>query len=238
MPERRVAIVQSNYIPWKGYFDLIAHVDEFVLYDDVQYTRRDWRNRNLIKTAHGPRWLTIPVATTGRYEQRIDETEVSDPEWTARHWDSIRHAYARADAFGEYGPAVEDLYQGAGEKLLTRINERFLRGICGLLGIDTTISRSDGYASDGERTERLVRLCERAGATHYVSGPAAQEYLRVELFERAGIEVSWFDYGGYPEYPQLHPPFEHRVSIIDLLLNTGAEAPRFMKCVPQHQAQR
>jgi hypothetical protein len=237
MAAKRVAIVQSNYIPWKGYFDLIASVDEFVLYDDVQYTRRDWRNRNRIKTADGPRWLTIPVATRGRYDQRIDETEVSDPAWASRHWSAIKHSYARAPCFDAYGRVLEEVYLGTEERLLSRINERFLRAVCGLLGIDTRISRSDAHAASG-RTERLVALCQRAGATEYVSGPAAREYLRGEQFTEAGIAVSYFDYSDYPEYPQLYPPFEHRVSIVDLLLHTGAEAPRFMKCVPRREAHR
>jgi hypothetical protein len=238
MAAKRVAIVQSNYIPWKGYFDLVASVDELVLYDDVQYTRRDWRNRNRIKTAHGLRWLTIPVATRGRYEQRIDETEVSDPDWASGHWSTIKHSYARAPCFEAFGQTLEDLYLGTEDALLSRINERFLRAICGLLGIDTPITRSEGHAASAGRTGRLVALCQRAGATQYVSGPAAKDYLEEEQFADAGIAVSYFDYAGYPEYPQLYPPFEHRVSIVDLLLHTGAKAPRFMKCVPRREAHR
>ena len=237
MAAKRVAIVQSNYIPWKGYFDLIAAVDEFVLYDDVQYTRRDWRNRNRIKTPGGPRWLTIPVATKGRYEQRIDETAVTGDAWAADHWKAIRHSYARAPGFEHCEPALEELYLGTREPLLSQINERFLRGICSLFGIDTPISRSDGHGAGAGRTERLVSFCERAGATHYVSGPAAREYLDETLFHDAGVAVSYFDYAGYPEYPQLYPPFDHRVSVVDLLLHTGAEAPRYMKCVRHRQAQ-
>jgi hypothetical protein len=238
MSEKRVAIVQSSYIPWKGYFDLVASVDELILYDDVQYTRRDWRNRNRIKTPDGLRWLTIPVATKGRYEQRIDEAEVIDSRWAPRHWAAIRHSYARAPFFDEYEGALEELYLGSGDRLLSRINERFLKGICGLLGIDTPIARSDGYAAEAGKTARLVRLCERAGATGYVSGPSGRDYLEQELFDEAGIALTYFDYTGYAEYPQLHPPFEHRVTTIDLLLHTGPEAPRYMKFVPQRQAQR
>ena len=236
MASKRVAIVQSNYVPWKGYFDLIAGVDEFILYDDVQYTRRDWRNRNRIKTPGGLRWLTIPVATKGRYEQRIDETATTGHGWAAAHWKAIRHSYARAPSFEYCEATLEELYLGTAETLLSRINERFLRGVCRLLGIDTSISRSDGHAAGAGRTERLVRICERAGATHYVSGPAAREYLDERLFSEAGVAVSYFDYAGYPEYSQLYPPFEHRVSIVDLLLHTGAEAPRYMMCVQDRQA--
>src|SRR5438046_4323553 len=93
---RKAAIVQSNYIPWKGYFDLIRRVDEFILYDDVQYTRRDWRNRNLIKTPQGLRWLTIPVEVKGKYYQSIRDTKIADPVWAASHWQTIVHNYGRA----------------------------------------------------------------------------------------------------------------------------------------------
>jgi hypothetical protein len=102
LPPKTIAIVQSNYIPWKGYFDLIARVDEFILYDDMQYTRRDWRNRNLIKTAQGLQWLTIPVDVKGKYFQRINETQISDANWAEVHWKSIVHTYARAPFFAQY----------------------------------------------------------------------------------------------------------------------------------------
>jgi WbqC-like protein family len=238
MPGKRVAIVQSSYIPWKGYFDLIAGVDEFVLYDDVQYTRRDWRNRNRIKTPAGPRWLTIAVNAKGRYRHPIDEIEVSDARWPERHWDAIRQSYSRAPCFEVYEHELEQLYLETREPLLSRVNERFLRAICRLLGISTAISRSDGHAASAGRTARLVALCQRAGATDYVSGPAAKDYLEEDLFAEAGIAVTFVDYGRYREYPQLYPPFEHRVSIVDLLLHTGQDAPSFMKHVPPIEVHR
>ncbi len=226
---KTVAIVQSCYVPWKGYFDLINSVDEFILLDDRQYTRRDWRNRNRIKTPDGPRWLTIPVRVKGRYHQRIDETEVSDPGWATAHWQTLRQHYASAPCFGEYGASLEELYLGTSETRLSAINRRFLEAICALLGIRTPLVWSSDYDVEGDRTERLVALCEAARARRYLSGPSAREYLDEGLFERAGIDVAWFDYSGYPEYPQIHPPFVHEVTILDLLLNTGAEAPAYMK---------
>ena len=233
MDGKRVAIVQSNYIPWKGYFDLIATVDEFILFDTVQFTRRDWRNRNRIKSSRGVRWLTIPVKTRGRYHQRIDETEVSDPGWARGHWSAIAQAYADAACFARCAPQLEELYAGADESLLTHVNERFLRGISGLLGIQTPISRAEDGPPEADPTQRLVWLCQRAGASEYVCGPASRAYLDEAAFARAGISVAYMDYGGYPAYPQLHPPFEHRVSIVDLLLNTGPDAARYMKHVPR-----
>lgn len=226
---KRVAIVQSNYIPWKGYFDIINQVDEFILYDDRQYTRRDWRNRNLIKTANGLLWLTIPVRVKGRFEQRIDETKISEPEWAQRHWKTISHAYASAPYFERLRDVFAALYAAPGDEHLSAINRRFLEAICGILGIQTRFSWSTEYPAVGDRTERLVSLCRLAGAQEYLSGPAARAYIEEERFQEAGIALTYMDYSGYPEYSQLHGAFEHGVSIIDLLFNAGPDAPRFMK---------
>jgi WbqC-like protein family len=224
-----VAILQSNYIPWKGYFDLIARVDEFVLYDDVQYTRRDWRNRNRIKTAQGPMWLTIPVRVGGRYLQRIRDVEVEDAGWAEKHWRSIVHHYAAAAAAGDHRGALEELYRTAPRRWLTEINEHFLRGICGLLHITTRLRRSSELDLGGDRSERLVNMCRQLGASTYVSGPSASTYLDASRFQAEGIDVVWADYSGYQEYRQLHPPFDHHVSIVDLLMNEGREARKFLK---------
>jgi hypothetical protein len=231
--EKTVAIVQSNYIPWKGYFDLINLADELILLDHVQYTRRDWRNRNRIKTRDGVRWLTIPVEVKGRYHQRIDETRVSDPAWAARHWSTIAQSYAAAPGFDDHAAQLERVYVETDETLLSRINRRFLIAICDMLGIGTTISWSTDYEVVGRRSETLLALCRQAGATVYLSGPAARAYLDEGRFRAAGIEVRWMDYGGYAEYPQAHPPFVHDVSIVDLLLNVGRSAPRYLKSFPR-----
>lgn len=225
---KRAAILQSSYIPWKGYFDIIRRVDEFILYDDVSYSKNDWRNRNRIKTRTGPLWLTIPVLATGRFGQKIRDVEIGDRRWAAKHWKSIQTHYARARCFGEVAPVLRDLYERAeGEAALSRVNEMFLEGLCGLLGIGTRITRSEDYELRGDRTERLVWLCEQAGASEYLSGPAAKSYLEEEKFAARGLAVSWMDYGGYPEYGQLFcPPFVHEVSVIDLLLNEGIEGAR------------
>jgi WbqC-like protein family len=229
MASKRVAIVQSNYIPWKGYFDLINAVDEFILYDVVQYTRRDWRNRNFIKTRDGLRWLTIPVQVKGRYTQTIEETRISDPGWRRRHLEAIRHSYRQAPFFAQYEQVFQDLYADCATDSLSEINERFLRVLCRLLGIETVISRASAHARRAGRVEQLVGICRERGARRYLSGPTARDYLDEAQFAAAGIGVEWMDYGGYPEYPQLFPPFEHRVSIVDLLLNVGPAAPRYMK---------
>ncbi len=225
---KRVAIVQSNYIPWKGYFDLIAAVDEFILYDDVQYTRRDWRNRNRIKTPRGVEWLTIPVDVKGKFHQRIRETRVADMRWPRTHWRTIATNYGRARYFDEYAGRIEALYLGCDEEYLSRINMLFMRALCEILGIHTRITWSMDYPLAEGRSERLVELSKCAGAQHYLSGPSAREYLDEGLFQRAGIAVSYMDYAGYPSYAQLYGPFEHSVSVLDLIFNEGPNAPRFM----------
>jgi hypothetical protein len=212
-------------------------VDEFVLYDHVQFTRRDWRNRNLLKTPAGPMWLTIPVEMKGQYLRRICDTRVSDPLWNRRHWKIITQNYSRARFFGEYRQAFEDLYLNETEPMLSTINYHFLLAVCTMLGIATKISWSLDYhvvyadhqdVPDG-KTRRLIDVCRQAGATEYISGPAAIDYLNPRLFEQAGITLTYMDYSAYPEYEQLYPPFDHKVSILDLIFNTGKEAPRYMK---------
>jgi len=226
---KRVAIIQSNYIPWKGYFDIINLVDEFILYDDRQYTRRDWRNRNLIKTDRGLRWLTIPVRVKGRYEQRIDETMISDPAWSGRHWKTLEHAYSGAPHFRFYRDAIGDLYAHSIEERLSDVNRRFLETVSRLLDIETKFTWCTDYPADGERTARLVSLCRQAGAAEYLSGPAGRAYIDESQFQAAGIKLIYMDYSDYPPYPQLHGSFESGVSIIDLLFNAGPDAPWYMK---------
>lgn len=230
MASKSVAIVQSCYIPWKGYFDLINLVDEFILFDDRQYTRRDWRNRNRIKTPQGTRWLTIPVETKGRYHQRIDETAIGDPRWPELHLKTLTQNYGAAPHFADYPPLLESLYGAAtSERRLSIVNRLFLEGIAEVLGIGTTLAWSTDYDVDGTKTDRLLALCRAAHATEYVSGPSARSYLDESAFAEAGIQLTYFDYAGYPEYEQLYPPFEHAVTILDLLFHTGSEAPRHLK---------
>jgi hypothetical protein len=228
---KRVAIVQSSYIPWKGYFDLINSVDEFVLLEDVQYTRRDWRNRNRIKTSSGTRWLTLPVESKGRFTQRIDETRIADPDWGERHWKVIEQSYRSAACFSSYGDLIRSIYESLPSEsdLLTQINSRFLRRVCELLGITTPITRSTDYAPSGAKGDRLLSICHAVGADRYLSGPAARAYLDEDIFASQGVQVTYFDYDGYPTYPQVHPPFEHQVSALDLLFNVGVDSSRYMK---------
>jgi hypothetical protein len=225
---KTVAILQSNYVPWKGYFDLMRGVDEFILYDEVQYTRRDWRNRNRFKSPAGVRWLTVPVQVKGRYLQRVDETLISDPDWAEQHWSSLTNWYRDAPFFGLYRETLEEAYLSTAEEELSLVNRRFLELVAELLGITTSLTTSTDYTSRSTKTERLLSICEGAGASVYLSGPAAKAYLDESMFAEAGIAVNWMDYEGYPEYQQLYPPFEHHVSILDLLFSVGPEASNYL----------
>ena len=226
---KKVAIVQSSYIPWKGYFDLINLADEFILFDDMQYTKRDWRNRNRIKTANGARWITIPVEIKGKYFQKIKDTVVSDAGWNRKHWDSIVHTYSRAGYFRKYKEAFEKFYLGYSEKSLSKINHCFISAICKLLGINTKITWSMDYCLVGGKTERLIDLCKQAGADEYISGPSAKGYIDEKMLEKERIKLRYMDYSGYPKYNQLYQSFDHAVSIIDLIFNEGPNASKYMK---------
>ena len=229
MRPKKAAIIQPNYIPWKGYFDIINMVDEFILFDDVQYTQRDWRNRNVIKTPQGLQWLTIPVQVKGKYFQKIKETMVSEKNWGKKHWNAIAHNYAGAKHFKDYRTVFEELYRDTSREYLCEIDYAFLTAVNEILGITTKISWSSSYETVEGQNERLISLCKRVGAAEYISGPAARDYMDEELFANENIRITWFDYSGYPEYTQLYPPFEHRVSIIDLIFNEGPRATEYMK---------
>lgn len=227
---KTIAICQSNYIPWKGFFDMIHLADEFILYDDMQYTKRDWRNRNIIKTPSGPQWLTIPVQTKSKFVQKIMDTVVVDSGWANLHLNALHHNYARAAFFDAYRPLLSDLYGRARELTrLSDINRLFIENICSLLNIKTKISWSTDYNASGNKVDRLISLCHAARATRYISGPAAKTYIDPVLFQKAGIELCYMDYSGYPTYSQLFDPFDHAVTIFDLILNEGPASTDKMK---------
>jgi len=230
---KKVAILQSNYIPWKGYFDMIAAVDEFILYDDMQYTRRDWRNRNQIKTPQGIQWLTVPVLVKGKYHQKIRETEIDGTDWGDAHWKALVQNYRRAPYFAEIALWLEPLYLEQNFTHISQLNRRFIEAICKYLAIKTVITNSWDYTLLDGKTERLADLCVQAGGTEYISGPAAKDYVDERVFSDLGIKLTWFNYEGYPKYPQLWGEFVHAVSILDLLFNCGKDTPNFMRFVKQ-----
>ena len=223
---RSAAIIQSNYIPWKGYFHIIRSVDDFVFLDDVQYTPRDWRNRNRIKTSDGPKWLSVPVhATRG---MAIREAKTAGHAWQQKHLTSLRHAYGRCPCFAQYEDFLVDVYERRQWEYLWELNHYVTGRVCELLGIATTLHTDAEFDAPQGKNERLLHILQQLGARRYVTGPAAAAYLDEELFRRHGIEVEYFSYPAYPEYPQLHGAFLHQVSVLDLLFHMGGASPQYI----------
>lgn len=227
---RIVAIEQPNYIPWLGYFDLIRQSDVWIWYDDVQYTKRDWRNRNRIADGGEPLWLTIPVKTKGRFEQTIREVEIDDSQpWRRRHVETLRRCYAAAPHSGAILPLLARAI-GAGPTLLAELTIALNESICALLGFAPHFARSSGLAhASADRQERLLELCRTAGGTTYLSGPAARAYIEPRGFEDAGVGLRYIVYD-YPPYARGRRPFVPNLSIVDAIAWLGPEATaRFLE---------
>lgn len=230
---KTVVILQSNYLPWRGYMDLIRKSDIFVVFDIVQYTKNDWRNRNRIKAANGPIWITIPVSASLSDATPIDHVRIADARWADKHIRSIRQAYAGAPFLKTEGEWLfNEIDQLRDETLLSAVNTSLLRRLARRLLIESPIVNCTELVPREELlaaspSQRLLDLCRIAGASRYLSGPAAKDYLDVDLFAAAGIDVEWMRYD-YPDYPQMHGPFLPGMSIVDLMLNTGTEAPSYL----------
>ena len=224
-------ILQPSYIPWRGYFHQIRRADVFVFYDDVQYDAHGWRNRNRVKSPAGPIWLTIPVLQKGARSRGIPicEIEISwDRDWSRKHWSTLTQVYRRAPYFDRYAPLLEDFYASR-PTLLADFTIDLTRALSGELGIVNTefLRASEIPRPSARRTDDLLAIVEHVGADTYLSGPSARDYLDEDRFDQAGVRVDYMDYD-YPEYPQLHPPFDSHVSIVDLLFMVGPEAPAYI----------
>jgi hypothetical protein len=223
-------ILQPSYIPWRGVFDLIHRADVFVFYDDVQYDKHGWRNRNRIKTASGVQWLTIPVSSKGNTTtgQLLTDTRVMwTQDWARKHRETLKQSYARAPHYAAYAPLLDEFYARRPERLIDFTIE-LTRALANELGIThTTFERSSELGVTGERTERLVKILQRVGADHYLSGPSARDYIDPKVFAAANIGLEYITYD-YPPYDQLHPPYDGGVSILDLLFMTGKAAPSYI----------
>jgi len=224
----RVAVLQSNYIPWKGYFDIIHDVDLFVFYDEVQYTKNDWRNRNRIYGEEGLKWLTLPCGYD--LARKINEVRLKNEfSWHIKHFESLHTAYKNALYYNKYEEFLESVYYENRWEYLSELNQFVIKHIaCEFLGIRTKFADSSDYASDGSKSEKLLTLLLSIGCDEYVTGSAAKSYLNENVYNENGIRITWKDYTGYPEYKQMRLPFESNVSILDLLLNTGDEAPYYI----------
>jgi len=223
----KVAILQSNYIPWKGYFDIIHDVDYFVFYETVQYTKNDWRNRNKIKTPQGTYWLTVPTGTDlGR---QIYEVKIADAHWQKKHWKTIAQYYSKAPYFSRYQDFFKSVFLENKWETLSELNQFLIKSIArDFLGITTQFGDSREYIHVGDKQERLINLLKATDASTYVTGPAGKAYIDDAKFRAAKIDVVYKSYAGYPEYPQFHPPFDHFVSIVDLLFHVGPDSPYFI----------
>lgn len=223
----QVAAIQSNYIPWRGYFDFIRSVDLFIFYDDVQYSSGSWRNRNRIKTASGVRWLTVPVHVR-RLHQRICDTEIDyGQRWQKRHRGLLTESYKGTPFFPRYAPTFFDLIERRYENL-SELNVTLIRWLMGELRIDTRVARSEEFFLSGRRNERLLSLLQEVGASAYLSGPAGRAYLDEDKFTKSGIQLQYKSYC-YPSYPQAHGDFISEVSVLDLLFHRGPESRYFLE---------
>lgn len=224
---KKVAILQSNYIPWKGYFDLISYVDEFIIYDDMQFTKNDWRNRNKIKTPQGLNWITIPVGSDNT--RRIRDVIFVNNDWRLKHCKTLEANYRKSPFFEEIFSFIKPILMDESLNSLTELNVSLIKSICSYLGILTPITYCWDYGLIEGKTGRLVDLCEKSKADVYVSGPAAKDYIDQALFDKSKIQLEWFEYPNYSEYPQLWGEFQHSVSILDLMFNCGKESYKFMR---------
>lgn len=219
----KVIITQSNYIPWKGYFSAMREATHLVLYDDMQYTKRDWRNRNKLITLNGPKWLSIPIEVKGKYFQKINESKVSDLEWGIKHWNFIESNYKKSPYFNEYKEYFKDLFLNPTSEFLSEINLEFIKRIIILLNIDIKILSSKEFELKGDKTEKLVNICKELNTTTYYTGPTAKNYMDENLFINNNIKIEYYNFSGYPEYKQQWDRFDHAVSILDMFFNLGPE---------------
>ncbi len=219
----RLVVLQPGYLPWIGYFDQLQKADVFVHYDDVQYDKHGWRNRNRIRGANGTLWLTVPVIHSGRFGQPICEVKIDDRQpWRKKHLSSIAQAYARAPFLTAIFAPLRDIIEQSWSRLVD-LDLAIIQWIAREFGIATPCYRSSELGIDGDRNERLLNLCSHFKATSYLSGSSARDYLEVDKFAAAGIAVEWHNYA-HPIYPQLHGDFMPGLSIVDLIMNVGSRA--------------
>ena len=224
---KKVAVLQSNYIPWKGYFDIIHDVDEFIFYDEVQFTVRDWRSRNIILTPQGEFWLTVPVGA--KRNRAIIDVQIKDFLWQKKHFATLKMAYHKTPYFHKYEEFFQNVYLERQWAYLYELNRFLIEHIAqDFLGVTTKFSDSLDYPTHGAKHEKLLSLVKATQADIYISGPAAKNYIVAEDYSNAGIQLVWKDYSGYPEYPQRGEKFNHFVSILDLLFNVGEDAPHYI----------
>ncbi len=225
-----VVILQPSYIPWRGYFDQIRRADLFIFYDDIQYDKHGWRNRNQIKTHQGKQWLTIPVHSKGATQGALVKDiriDWSKP-WARSHLKALTVSYSKAPCFKEYLPLLNDLYQRSDEFLADFTVESSIL-LARTLGFNSTEFIRSSKLTDitGRKADRVINVLKQVGATHYICGPSASSYMEPEKFDAAGITFEYINYN-YPEYSQMYPPYDPYISILDLIFMTGNEASGYL----------
>ena len=224
----RVTILQPSYLPWLGFFEQMHRSDQFVLYDDVQFTRRDWRNRNRIRVQEGSVWLTVPVIQKNKYEQNLLETKIDNStSWKRKHLESIRCHYSKTPFFDLYFPWCEKTFNREWNFLLD-LSLETIQYLKGKLKINTPLLRSSELGESGNKSERLISICKQLGATQYLSGESARNYISEKDFSDQGIGLEYQNYQ-HPEYPQRYDGFVPLLSTIDLLFNCGDKSMGFLK---------
>tara|TARA_B100001996_G_scaffold103079_1_gene77409 strand:+ start:4610 stop:5290 length:681 start_codon:yes stop_codon:yes gene_type:complete len=212
------AISQSNYIPWKGYFQLIFEADIFIFYDTVDFTKRDWRNRNQIMTPHGLHWLTIPISS--KRGMAIEEIILPQGPWRRNHLETIRRNYSKFPYLQDVMDLLSPVFNNEDITHLSEFNQTIIRRISEYLEIDTVFYNASEFNVNGERVDRLIRLCEKVGANTYLSGPAAKNYITNE-FDKKSLNLKWMEYGPYETYEQYGEEFSHHISIVDTIASLG-----------------
>ncbi len=224
----RIAVLQPGYLPWLGFFDQEMSVDTFVIYDDVQYDRRSWRNRNRLKTPDGPVWITVPVEQKGKFDQIIRDVRIDNTRpWRKKHLGTVETFYKKAPYFETLFPEFRDLIDRDWE-YLWRLDVALIEWLNRVIGIDTPLILACDLEVRGEKSERLLNICKKLGADEYYSGAAARHYLDVGMFDKAGIEVYYQEYV-HPTYPQLHGEFISHLSALDLVMIAAPETLRIIR---------
>ncbi|RLC50865.1 MAG: hypothetical protein DRZ79_03720 [Candidatus Cloacimonadota bacterium] len=224
---KKVAILQSNYIPWKGYFHIIQKVDYFVFLDSVQYTKRDWRNRNRIKTPTGLKWLSVP--NNGSQSVTIEEVKIDNSrKWYEKHFRSLLGSYGKCKYFGDYYDFLKKTFLQTKWEYLSELNQYLIKEISNFLGLPTIFCNSNEFELEREKNDRLISILKQLQATYYLTGPSAKFYLNFEKFRKNGITVEIMNYPDYPIYRQPWGNFVHEVSILDLLFCEGKNASKFI----------
>ena len=225
----KIVITQSNYIPWKGYFDLINYADKFIFFDEVQYTRRNWRNRNLLNDGKNKKWITLPVNNKGNYNEKISNIVVKDENWVNHHLKIFKHYYSKSEFFNEAYEFLQEVYSKIDSNNLSLINIHIIKSISKYLNLNCKFENSKTINQNKEdASERLVEICKSQKSTIYVTGPSARNYLNEKIFLNNDIKIEWFDYGETKNYKQQSASFIKNLSIVDCIMNCGTDINKFL----------